>query len=72
MTCEPVRHSPRGALFILVQVAALSLLTSHIPRTVKLGPESSADGSSGHGRKEHHAKDMWWADFVNMLQEENN
>lgn len=63
---------PPRALFILAQDAGLSLLTSPLPRTVKLGPDSSADGTLGSGSKEHSAKAMWRADFVNRLPEKND
>ena len=39
---------------------------------MKLGLESSADGTSGPGSKEHNAKAMHWADFVNRLQDKND
>lgn len=46
--------------------------TTHIPTNVKQGPHISADGTFGHGSKEHNATDMWWADFANRLQEKND
>lgn len=39
---------------------------------MKLGPDSSADGTSGPGSREHNAKARCWADFVNRLQEKND